>query len=341
MRTLEDVVRAVGVLAVDETRVSTVTARFDGFVERLLVDFTGRSVREGEPLLEVYSAELLAAQEELLVAARLPSSIGQSAGAASATPADLAEAARRRLLLWAVAPQDVDELVADGRSRRALTLRSPASGVVLEKNVLRGDAITEGQVLYRIADLSRLWVEVDVREVDARLVRVGDSVTLEASALPGRSLSGRVEYVYPALDEQARTLRARVALPNPDGQLRIGMYMTVHIRAPGRSALTVPASAVLDTGERRLAFVDLGEGRILPVDVEVGRASGELVEIVFGLEPGQRVVTSAQFMLDGESNLAEVMRSMIGQMSTSDLGATEDMQDMPGMDAQPAPPGGR
>jgi RND family efflux transporter MFP subunit len=213
--------------------------------------------------------------------------------------------------------------------------------VVIEKNVLAGQAVTAGQLLYTIADLGELWADVEVREADAALVREGDEATIELASLPGRPIPGRIEYVYPTLQEASRTLRARVALSNPDGALRPGMYATVRIRAPGRSALTVPAPAVLDTGERRVVFVDMGAGRIVPQDVEVGRVSGDLAEVLSGLEPGQRVVTSAQYLLDSESNLADVMRSMIAQMNTSDMGSM-DMEggSMPDMDmpATPTPP---
>ncbi|MEQ1854933.1 MAG: efflux RND transporter periplasmic adaptor subunit [Longimicrobiales bacterium] len=335
VRTLTDVVRTVGVLGLDETRISAVTVRFGGYVERLLVDFTGRSVREGEPLVEVYSPELLAAQEELLLAARLQEQIsGSVLPGVQPSSADLVDAARQRLLLWGISEDQIDQILADGQARRTLTLYAPASGVVIEKNVLVGQSVVAGQSLYTIADLTELWVDAEVREADAGLVHEGDAVSVEMSALPGRLIPGRIEYVYPTLADQARTLRARVAIANPGGRLRPGMYATVRIQAAGRSALTVPASAVLDTGERRLVFVDMGGGRILPQEVEVGRISGELAEVIAGLEPGQRVVTSPQFLLDSESNLAEVMRSMIGQ--TTNMGAT-DLQggDMQGMTMPP------
>ena len=325
VRTLTDVVRTVGILGFDETRVASVTVRFGGYVERLLVDFTGRSVREGEPLAEVYSPELLAAQEELLLAARLQEEISSSVvPGVQPSSADLVDAARQRLILWGISREQIDQILADGQARRTLILYAPVAGVVIEKNVLVGQSVMAGQSLYTIADLTELWVDAEVREADAGLVHEGDAVTVEMSALPGRLVPGRIEYVYPTLENQARTLRARIAIANPGGLLRPGMYATVRIQSVGRSALTVPAAAVFDTGERRVVFVDMGGGRILPQEVEVGRTSGELAEVLSGLEPGQRVVTSAQFLLDSESNLAEVMRSMIGQTTI----ANGDMQGM-------------
>jgi Cu(I)/Ag(I) efflux system membrane fusion protein len=326
---LADQVRAVGVVAFDETRVAGVTAKFGGYVERLYVDFTGRPVRAGEPLAEIYSPELVAAQEELLLAARLEADLGnRTLPGTPAGSANLVAAARQRLRLWDVSDAQIEEVLASGRARRTLTLYAPVTGVVVEKKVLSGDAIQPGQPLYTIADLSRVWVEAELREADAGLVREGAAATLELQAFPGRPIAGRVEYVYPTVAQQARTLRARIAVANPDGRLKPGMYATVRLVTPTRAALTVPATAVLNTGERRVVFVDLGGGRILPQEVEIGRAAGEYVEVLFGLEPGQRVVTSAQYLLDSESNLSEVMRSMIGQMNTSDMGG----MDMGGMD---------
>ncbi|MGH7447814.1 MAG: efflux RND transporter periplasmic adaptor subunit, partial [Longimicrobiales bacterium] len=198
-------------------------------------------------------------------------------------------------------------------------------------NILAGQAVQAGQPLYTIADLSEVWVEAEVREADAGLIAEGDAATVEVSAFPGRPLQGRVEYVYPTLQEQSRTLKARIAIANPDGRLKPGMYATVRLSAPGRTALTVPTSAILNTGERRVVFVDMGAGGLMPQEVEIGRVAGEYSEVLSGLEPGQRVGTSAQYMLDSESNLAEVMRSMMGMMN---------MSDMQGMDMPAAETGG-
>jgi Cu(I)/Ag(I) efflux system membrane fusion protein len=200
--------------------------------------------------------------------------------------------------------------------------------VVVEKRVVRGQAIAPGEQLYTIADLSEVWVDVQLREADAAAVRVGSGADVELAGLPGRTLKGRVGYIYPTLEQETRTVRARVAIANADGVVKPGMYATVRLTTPGRSALTVPNSAVLRTGERNVVFVDMGGGELMPHEVELGATAGEYTEVLAGLEPGQRVVTSAQFLLDSESNLAEVMRAMMGQMNTGDMG---NMKDMPGM----------
>ena len=329
MRTLEDEVRTVGIVNFDETRMAVVTPKFSGYIERLYVDFTGKQVRRGQPLVEIYSPELVAAQEELLLAARLDRDLSQSTvPGVPGGSSNLLAAARQRLRLWDISDAQIRQIVSSGRAQRTMTLHAPVSGVVVEKNVLAGQAVQAGQPLYTIADLSEVWVEPELREADAGLVREGDAATVHVAAFPGRQIAGRIEYVYPTLQEQARTLKARIAVPNPDGRLKPGMYATVELRAPRRTALAVPASAVLNTGERHVVFVDMGGGRIIPHEIVAGRVAGDYVEVLSGVEPGQRVVTSAQYLLDSESNLAEVMKSMMGMMNTSDMGS----MDMEGMD---------
>ena len=201
---------------------------------------------------------------------------------------------------------------------------------------MQGQSIAAGEQLYTIADLSDVWLDVQVRETDVANVRPGSSADVELAGLPGREVKGRVAYVYPMLDSAARTARARVVVANTNGLLKPGMYATVRLRTPSRSALTVPNSAVMRTGERNIVFVDMDDGTLMPHEVELGRVAGDYTEVLAGLEPGQRVVTSAQFLLDSESNLAEVMRAMLSQMSSGDV---KKMQEMPGMKmpAQPAP----
>lgn len=327
-RTLESEVRTVGIVNFDETRLAQVAPKFGGFVERLYVDFTGKPVRAGQPLVEIYSPELVAAQEELLLAAGLDASLGESSvPGVSAGRSNLAESAIRRLRLWDISEAQIREILRTGRVRRTLTLHAPASGIVIDKPVIRGQAVQPGQTLYTIADLSNVWVEAEVREQDAGSIQEGSSVTVELTAFPGRRIPGRVEYVYPTLQSEARTLKARIAIPNTDGRLKPGMYATVRLSSPSRTALTVPSSAVVHTGERAVVFADLGGGKIMPQDVEVGRVAGDHTEILAGVEPGQRVVTSAQYILDSESNMAEVMKSMMGMM-----GEGMDMDGMEGMD---------
>ena len=336
-RELTTAVRAVGVVTVDERRLTTVAPRVGGFVERLLVRTTGEAVRRGQPLVAIYSPEVLAAQEELLVARRLAGTLGTSDVPGVPTPTtDLVGAARRRLLHMGVDDAEVDAVLRSGRASRTLTLRAPASGVVLERRVTEGQAFGAGEALYTLADLSRVWVDVDVRESDAAALRVGTGADIEIAGYPGQQIKGHVAFVYPTADPATRTVRARVEVSNGDGRLRPGAYVTTRLSTPMRRALTVPASAVVRTGERALVFVDMGGGRLMPHDVETGRIAGELVEVLAGLEPGQRVVTSAQYLLESESNLADVMRAMMGQMGAQDMSSMPGMEGMPGMDAKGA-----
>ncbi len=330
-RTLSAETRTTGVVTYDETRIVTVAPKFAGFAERLHVNFTGQTVRRGQPLLDIYSPELVAAQEELLLARRLERTVGESAvPGVPASTTDLLGAARRRLRLWDITDAQIEEILRAGTVRRTLTLYAPASGVVLEKNVIAGQAVDAGMTLYTVADLSRVWVDVQLRETDVALVRQGSPAALEVTGLPGRLFEGRVDYVYPVLDSVSRSVRARISVPNVSRVLMPGMYATVRLVTPARQALTVPTSAVIQTGRRTLVFVDMGGGRLMPQDIEIGRATSDYTEVLAGVEPGRRVVTSAQFLLESESNLGEVMRSMMGQ------GVDRGMADMPGMEMKGA-----
>lgn len=344
IRPLTTEVRTVGLVTFDERRMAQVAPKFSGFVERLYVNYTGQPVGRGQPLLEIYSPELVAAQQELLVARQLERTMGQSnvPGVPSRTTT-LVSAARQRLRLWDMSDGQINAVLSTGRVRRTVTLHSPASGTVTEKNVVDGQAVTAGQTLYTIADLRAVWVDAELRESDVANVRLGSGADIELNAYPGSILRGRITYFYPTVQEEARTVKARIDVANTGGILRPGMYATVLIKTPLRSVLTVPQSAVINTGQRSVVFADMGGGRLMPHDVTVGRIAGDYVEVISGLEAGQRVVTSAQFLLDSESNIAEVMKAMIGQTGSPDMGGMDmsgkgaDMSGMK-MPAQPTPP---
>ena len=342
VRSLDRSIRAVGLVDFDETRMAYVTPKFGGFVEQLYVDFEGQPVSRGRPLLEIYSPELVSAQEELLLARRLDERVGASG--VEGVPmgsARLFDSARRRLRYWDISEAQIERVLRTGEVQKTMTLHSPVSGIVREKSVFEGQAVEPGQSLYMIADLSRVWVEAELFETDAALVQAGMPATIVVTALPGQMFSGEVEYVYPTLQEETRSMKARIALPNPGGILKPGMYATVHLVKTLGEVLAVPRSAVLQTGETAVAFVDMGNGRLMPHELTLGTTGSEYVEVLDGLERGQRVVTSAQYLIDSESNLAEVMRSMMAQMSAGDVGrhempGMEGMQEME-MDTTPAP----
>jgi len=347
LRALSDQVRTTGIVAVNETRLAKVAPKFSGYVEQLYANFVGQYVRRGQALAAVFSPDLVAAEEELIVSSRLSRTIGSSAvpGVPGSTT-DLLSAAKERLRLWDVSDAQIAEVLRTGKAMRTVPLLAPASGVVLDKKVVLGQAIQAGEELYTIADLSDVWVDAQLREEDAGRVGVGAMAVLQFTSDPGNSYTGRVTYVYPTLAEQARTVKARVTVPNPARRLKPGMYATVTITTSTSSALTVPRSAVIQTGERTLVFVDSGGGSLQAEPVQLGRSGSDYVEVLSGLNAGQRVVTSAQFLLDSESNLAEVMKSMIGQgvrgnaemtsPSTNDVNAKgADMRGMPGMTSPP------
>lgn len=329
VRPLTRTIRTVGLVEFDETRMVYVSPKFGGWVERLHADFTGQAVREGQPLLEVYSPELVTAQEELLLAARMAEAVGESRVEGVARGArDLYASARRRLAYWDISAEQIERLLETGEVLKTLTLYAPASGVVTQKDVFEGQAFQPGRNLYLIADLSEVWVSAEVFEADAALVREGMPAEISIASLPGTALSGRVEYVYPTLEDRTRSMRARIALQNPGRAIKPGMYATVRFTADLGETRTLPTSAVLQSGERAVAFVDMGGGELMPHELVLGARGEGYVQVIAGVEPGQSVVTSAQFLLDSESNLAEVMKAMMAQMNMSDM----EGMDMGGMD---------
>jgi len=304
-RPLERIIRATGTIVWDETKLVDVSLKVRGWVRELFADALGARIAAGDPLFTVYSPELYAAQSEYLEALR-----AQTAARATASPdrADgLVRAARARLRLWDLAEADVAALVARGEPLEAVPVRARASGFLIEKNVVAGGAIEPGVRLFRIAPLERVWIDAQVFESDAPLLRVGQSAIVRAPSLPGRGLEARVAYVYPSLDPETRTARARLELVNPDPALRPEMWVEVELRVDLGARLQVPASAVLYAGARRVVFVDRGEGRLEPRDVETGVTTAESVEILSGLEPGERVVAAGNFLIAAESRLQSAL----------------------------------
>jgi Cu(I)/Ag(I) efflux system membrane fusion protein len=293
--------RAVGTLTYAEPRREYVNARVMGWVEELYADYQGKPVRRGDPLLALYAPELVSAQEEYLSAKRL-------------SDQSLVAAARRRLELWNIPDDQIELLDRTGKAQRTLLLRAPITGEISEKMVIEGQAVREGDNLFLIADRSTLWVELAVFETDARMLRIGTPVELTVDALPGRTYQGRVTFIQPGVDTTTRTLTARVEVPNRDGSLRPGMYVTAHLGGASAQRLSVPLTAVLPTGTRQLVFVNRGDGRFVPRDVQTGVRSDSLIEIVSGLKPGDEVVASATYLLDSESNLASAMQGLMLQM---------------------------
>ncbi|MBV6520376.1 MAG: hypothetical protein MNPFHGCM_00482 [Gemmatimonadaceae bacterium] len=306
----EKEVRTVGQITYDETRLQAIAPKIDGWVESLLVNATGQPVAVGQPLFTIYSPMLVTAQEELLLARRLRQDVSAAEGDAKNNADDLFASARRRLSYWDIPADEIDEIVRSGEVHRTLTIHSPARGYVVEKNVIAGQKIMAGDPLYRVADLSTVWVEGEVFEQDLATVKVGQMVHADLQALPGTHRMGRISYVYPTLDPQTRTARVRVVMPNGDMQLKPGMYATLRIVGVSRPrVLTVPRDAVLSTGERNIVFVSEA-GHLSAREVSLGESNDERVEILRGIVAGDTVVASATFLVDAESNLTKALGGM-------------------------------
>ncbi|WP_418646815.1 efflux RND transporter periplasmic adaptor subunit [Thauera butanivorans] len=310
MRLLAQPVRASGRVEVDERAQAVVAPRFDGWIERLHVRATGDVVRRGQPLFSAYSPELQSAGEELRIAERLRRESAADPQAAEAA-ARLAEATRARLRNLQVAEQ----------TGARQTLHAPINGVVLEKTAVEGARFAAGEALFRIADLSRVWVIADVFERDLAQLRVGQPAQLVFDAFPGRSFEARVAYLYPTLDTATRSTQVRLELDNSDGALRPGMFARVEVVTGGDAPrVAVPASAVIDDGDRQVVLVALGEGRFAPRPVRLGTRGGDFAEVLDGVREGERVVVSASFLIDSESQLRAAL-SNLADAGEGDAGA--------------------
>lgn len=316
---LDRTVRAVATVVPDESRMGIVNARVSGWIERLHANETGRHVEAGEALFDLYAPDLITAQEELILAAGL----SDVPGAGS-----MVEAARRRLALWGISDSLITEIERGGEARRTLTIFSPFKGHILEKRVIEGQHIEAGEPLYRIADLSNVWIEPEIFEQDIDLLATGQSAEIVLEAMPGRRYRGRVTFIYPTLDPDTRTLRVRVEVSNLGREIRPMMYATVLIRARSPRGTIVPLTSVLPAGDRDLAFVVRGGG-VQPVEVTVGMWGDSTVLVTDGLTPGDTVVASATFLFDSESNLAAALEGIM-----LDMGMGLDMggMNMGGMD---------
>ena len=312
-------VRTVGQVMVDETRVRTIAPKIDGWVERLIVNATGQYVSAGQPLLTIYSPMLVSTQEEFVLAAHLQSDLSSASSDARRNAEELLMSARRRLAYWDIPESEIAGIERTGNVSKTLTLRAPTSGYVLEKNVLGGQKIMAGDALFKVADLSDVWIEGQVFEQDLAGVRVGQVVHADFQALPGEHRMGRIAYIYPTLDPESRTARVRVVMPNGGMTLKPGMYATIRIVGNERATvLSVPRSAVLSTGERSIVFVHAANGSLVPREVSLGRTNDERVEILRGLTAGESVVASATFLVDAESNLGTALGGM-GNMPGMDI----------------------
>ncbi|MEO7190977.1 MAG: FixH family protein [Vicinamibacterales bacterium] len=315
---LGQTIRTIGAVRYDETRVVDANIKLDGWIRDLTADYTGRFVERGAPLLTLYSPDLLAAEHEYVLAMAARDRMAASILSDTKIRADaLVSAARERLVRVDVSAEELRELDESRQPMDALLLRAPASGFVIEKQAVKGAHVTSGQTLYRIADLSVVWVEADVYEQDIPFVHVGGRATVTLEAYPGESESGRVAYIYPYLDEQTRTNKVRYEFPNVRGRLKPGMYATVELSTRSITGITLPADAVLDSGREQVVFVAEGGGRFVPRAVTIGRRVGGDIQITKGVDEGEEVASAAAFFLDSESQLRGALQSYAPSPTTS------------------------
>ncbi len=306
-------VRAVGIVVADERRVRRVQTKVEGWIEKLHVNFTGQLVSKGQPLLEIYSPDLVSSQREYLLAVEMRNRMKENPYPEErAMSEQLVTSSRRRLELFDVPERAIEELERTGSPRRTVTLNAPASGYVTAKDVFEGSRVMPGMELFTVTDLSHVWIEADLYEYEARAVRVGQEASLASAYDPGVRLKGRVAYVYPTLSADTRTLKVRFDFPNPGLRLKPQMYADVSLDLVSATGVVIPDSALIDTGLRRIVFVDLGGGRLEPREVAVGVRGDGKAQILSGVKEGERVAVRANFLLDSESRLRAALAGMTG-----------------------------
>jgi Cu(I)/Ag(I) efflux system membrane fusion protein len=294
-------IRTTARVAVDETRIRHIHVKVDGYVEKLFVDFVGMAVAKGKPLFTFFSPDFVSAQEDYLLAMKTQKSL--QGGPLQSSGSDLMEAARRRMSLWDVPSGELNQLEQGGVVRKSITLFSPINGVVTAKTAVEGMRLTPADTPFEITDLGQVWGIADVYEPEIPQVKVGMPAELALSSYPGRTFHGRVAFIDPQVDPKSRTVKVRVQLANPKGELKPEMYGEMVLKSQTRKGLTIPIDAVLDSGARKIVFVAMGDGRFEPREVETGSNLGENVEIRSGLKASEAVVTRANFLVDSESRL--------------------------------------
>lgn len=313
LRALDRNVRAAGRVEPDERRVSMISPKFEGYVERLHVNATGQPVSRGQPLFEVYSPELVSAQREYAIALQGVQTMKDTGSDSAASMKQLADAALARLRNWDLSAEDLGALSRSGEVRRSLTLRSPVSGIVTEKKAFQGMRFMPGEALYQVTDLSSVWVVADVPEQEIGLLKSGAKADVTLSAYPGQHFRGTVTYVYPSLKAETRSVPVRIELANPKQLLKPAMFAQVELQVgSGANVLTVPDSAVIDSGKRRIVLVQRGEGRFEPREIQTGARGDNYVEVLDGLQAGEEVVVTANFLIDAESNLKAAVGGLGG-----------------------------
>ena len=313
MKPVWKTIRTVGRIETDEKRLATINIHFDAWIEKLYVDYTGKYVKSGEPLVDVYSHELFATQQEFINALKwkeqrsevmdekVRSMLERDAEA-------IAAAAKQRLSMWNVSDDQIKLIAETGSPTRTLTIYSPVNGYVIQKTAIQGMRVLTGDKLFDIADLSRVWIIADIYEYELPMIHVGDDAKITMSYFPGKVFTAAIDYIYPVLSGETRTIKIRFSIPNPEGQLKPQMFTNVEIKVNMGKRLVVPEDAVIDTGMRQIVYVDKGDGYFEPRDVIAGVIADGMIEILKGLKAKERIATAATFLIDAEARLKGIVK---------------------------------
>ncbi|MEJ2634387.1 MAG: efflux RND transporter periplasmic adaptor subunit [Calditrichia bacterium] len=329
-------IRASGIVTYNEQNLYTVSNKISGWIDKLYIDYTGQMVRKGQPLMEIYSPELVTTQQEYLLALRnQEASQGSDIAAVKEGAQSLLASARERLDNWDIPQSEITRLEKTGKVRKTLQLDAPTSGVVIQKNAVNGAHVAAGTDLYRIANLSTVWIEAGIYDYELPWINTGQEATATLSYLPGKSYSGKISYIYPYLDQKSRTVKVRIQFANPGLELRPGMYGSVYIKGKTiPNTLVIPSESVIHSGERDVVFVARGNGKFEPREVHLGVEGGPqngYVQVLGGLLEVEKIVTSGQFLIDSESRLQEAIQKMLEQKQGKPSPSSMEQQPMPGM----------
>jgi Cu(I)/Ag(I) efflux system membrane fusion protein len=328
-RKLTHTIRTTGRVDYDETKQTVITTKFSGYIEKLYIDYTGKSIEQGQPLFEIYSPELVAAQQEYLQAIRYKGTMKSANDSTVNSGAnDLFQSAKKKLLYWDISASQIKELEQSGNIKKTLTIYSPFSGVVVEKNIFEGMQVQAGVNLFKLADISKMWVYADVYENELSWVKSGEAVSIELPDNAGTTVQGKVSYIYPFIQDQTRTAKLRIEFSDKNQLVKKDMYVTVNIiPTVSINVIAVPEQSVIHSGNRDIIVMAMGKGKFMSMEVKLGALSDGYYEVIEGLKEGDLIVTSSQFLIDSESNLKAGTSSMQGMKMDSKSGKNATQND--------------
>ena len=318
---LKRTIRTVGLLQMDEEKISRVHVKVVGWIENVYLNYVGKLIKKGQPLFTLYSPDIVSTEQEYLIARKGQQYLAKTPYTDVSSDANsLLKATRDRLRLWDISDTEIQQLETSGKAARTMTLYSPVNGFVMSRNAYEQAYVTPETDLYDIADLSTIWVNVDIFEYEAPYVHVGQTTQMQLSYFPGRTYRGKVTYIYPTLDPKTRTIKVRLEFPNPGYELKPDMYADVQLNVDYGTQTLVPSEAVLNSGTRQVVFIAKPNGYFEPRDVEIGDQFDGQTVVLVGLKPGEKIVASGNFLIDSESRLGAAMQQMMASMPGMDMG---------------------